>query len=563
MNFIRNQELIKTSNIKQTQTQETLQLIYNVCNTFIIKLNEFVGDYQNYVDETIKSTLYSYQYKITTLINNIDDKSLTFNVFKNILVELNSLDSFLQQNKLDYSNNIIDIKNSIIKTTHELKQLKKTYDIEKGNLERKLIKEQEINKVETNRIINKHSKCITENKNILNEYQKEHIELSNRKYELELELENIKYENEQYKEIAKIHRDNIIQQISDNKKRKAQTLQYKESAKRKLTLIEEEIEELQSFLQQYKEHRYNISINYHSSLFEISYLLKFILNMDSFEYNITTNNILTQLNEYFNNENYAVVFNTIISTLSFPLLLNDGDERLIGNIKEGLDSFINSINNQLKLDTSTNIKNNLDGLMQLYNNDTNYYLNFIQSKLDSYSKNYLETELDKLSKKRKRQELKLRKLQSQERKLKKILNSNISNSIPVKDNFLINKRNELSDLNKLRKITNYKLNNVNAKLQYIDNKIEHLSKLIYNNEYSEPLKEDMIRSNTRLNKINNRVNKSLRNLDKGYITDVENVQTMKYNLENKLSKLQILEKGYNTDFISTLNNVISIIQKYS
>jgi hypothetical protein len=569
MNFIRNQALTKNYNIKTSQTQETLRLVFNVCQEFNTSMNTFVYEYQNYVDDDIKQLLYTYQNKITTLINNIDIENLSREVFKNILNELIALELFLKQNKLDYNDKIKLIQTSLQNLNTQLKELKQQYDINKINLDNKLIKEQEINNRELDRISRKHNEYMKHNNNTLQEYQKEHIILSNRKIELEQELDAINYENSQYKEIAKIHRANILEQISVNKKQKKHALEYKESAKKKLIGINEEINILEPFLQDYKEHRYNISIDYYSGLLEIATILQYLLSKlkEDLEQKNTIRDtirdtIITNITQWFTNTEYTNVMSIIIPEISFPFTLECITNDTIEIIKNNLNSFINNVNDKLNNDRIGTIKNNLDTLKQVYGSNIQQYLQYISDKLEMYANDYLNKELAILSKKRKRQELKLYKLKRQQQKLNNIINRKVNTAVPIKDNFLIDKRNELSEITKIRKSLTTELNSVNDKLLKLNTKIETLSRLIYENDYTTDLSYDLLKSNTRLYKMTDRIKTSVTQLEENYKNTTENLKLEINQCHQELSNLQKLEVGYNTNFISRLNNVITSIQKY-
>jgi hypothetical protein len=315
MNFLRNQVLTKHSDIKYTQSQTKLKLLYNICNEFNLTLNEFVDEYKNYVDINIKETLYDYQSNITTLINTIDTTTLSISNFKEILNKLVSLEFFLKQNTLDYKCYVSTLQSKLQNIESHLKDLKYEYDNAKNNLDSLLIKEKSINKKECDRIIKKHNEYMSENKTTLNKYQRDHIIYSNKKVELEKQLETVNYQNSNYKEIAKLHRSNILEQVSVNKKIKTQQLLYKESAHKKLETINSSIDELELLLQNYKEYRYNVSIDYHLNVFEIANILQYILSIlkiDSVD--DADNNIRTLVN-LFNNTEYKVIMNNILCRL--------------------------------------------------------------------------------------------------------------------------------------------------------------------------------------------------------------------------------------------------------
>lgn len=572
MNFIRNQTLTKNNIIKVSQTQQTLKLLFNICQEFNTSINDFVYEYQNYVDKDIKQSLYNYQTNITTLINNIDITNLSIEVFKSVLTELISLELFLKQNTLDYNVKIKSIQTSIQILNTQLKELKLQYDTDKNIIDNKLINEQEINTRELDRISRKHKDYMRHNNNTLQEYQKEHIILSNKKIELEQDLKVIIYENSQYKEIAKIHRTNILEQISINRKKKKQELAYKENANKKLISINEEINILEPFFQDYKEHRYNISIDYYSELLEIANVLKYVLTKlennnsdvdDSNEHaKFINNNIMTFIMTWFSNTNYNDVISTIIKDISFPITLNYITNDTIEIIKNNIDSFIDNVNSNVNSDRIETIKNNLDTLKQVYGNDIMKYLQYISDKLDTYSNDYLCKELTNLSKTRKRHELKLHKLSRQQKKLSNIISRKVNTAIPIKDNFLIDKRNELSEITKIRKSLNAELNTVNRMLLKLNTKIETLSRLISDNNYTSELSYDLLKSNTRLYKMSERIKTSLIELEENYKNNIEKLK-LEIKQENQtLLNLQELEVGYNTNFVSRLNNIISNIQKY-
>jgi hypothetical protein len=560
MNFLRNQVLTKHSDIKYTQSQTKLKLLYNICNEFNLTLNEFVDEYKNYVDINIKETLYDYQSNITTLINTIDTTTLSISNFKEILNKLVSLEFFLKQNTLDYKCYVSTLQSKLQNIESHLKDLKYEYDNAKNNLDSLLIKEKSINKKECDRIIKKHNEYMSENKTTLNKYQRDHIIYSNKKVELEKQLETVNYQNSNYKEIAKLHRSNILEQVSVNKKIKTQQLLYKESAHKKLETINSSIDELELLLQNYKEYRYNVSIDYHLNVFEIANILQYILSIlkiDSVD--DADNNIRTLVN-LFNNTEYKVIMNNILCNLELPILELNLNQ--IENIKNNLDSFICSVNNKINNNKLESIKQNINILKELYGYNISQYLEYINAKLKTYSNNYLEKELDKLSKTRKSQELKLYKLKQQQRKLNNIINRKVNTAIPIKDNFLIDKRNELTEINKKRKLLTIELSSVNKYILELDKKIETLSILISDNKYTPILLNDLNRCNDRITKILKRTNTKLLDLKEKYNNNINDITKQKIELNQKLINLQNLEKGYNKDFISRLNIVISNIQKY-
>jgi hypothetical protein len=347
-----------------------------------------------------------------------------------------------------------------------------------------------------------------------------------------------------------------------NKKQKKHALEYKESAKKKLISINEEINILEPFILDYKEHRYNISIDYYSGLLEIALVLNYVLSKleeDGEQKNTTPDTIITNIIHWFSNAEYTDVMSTIIPDISFPFISDCITNDTIEIIKNNLDSFIDNVNDTDRIGT---IKNNLDTLKQVYGNNIQQYLQYISDKLEIYADDYLNKELDILSKKRKRQELKLYKLKKQQQKLNNIINRNVNTAVPIKDNFLIDKRNELSEITKIRKSLTTELNSVNDKLLNLNTKIETLSRLIYENDYTSELSYDLLKSNTRLYKMSERIKSSVIELEENYKNNTENLKLEINQCHQELSNLQKLEVGYNTNFISRLNNVITIIQKH-
>lgn len=615
MDFTRRKLISKVCELKNIHTTETIQLLSNIIINFSNKLNNFIYDYKNIVNISVKTILINYQEKLSRLFLLIKDDSTNIELlhFKEILNELQNLSIFLKQNKLDYKEKVSTIKKDIDILIEKLKTHKLNYITEKNNLDIKLQTEININHKELDRINKKHSEYINNQKIKLQEYQKQYILLSNEKCNLENELEIIKNKHIQYKEIAKIHRINIFQQLYNNKKQKIQYKEYKETASKKIIIINNNINELEQYLYNYKLHRYKINSEYYSGIYEIVTLILYILNFnnndnandnnnnndnandndndnannnvndnDNANDNANDNNIniiLSVLNKWFSNNDYKHIFNIIIPNLEFPLLntniLYDNNKYklvyIINNnsnnyldlecIKHYLDTFMNSILAKINTDLINNIKTNINTLYNLYNNIYDYF-EYIELKLNIYSNNNLEDILYNLEKTRKKNELKLLQLKKQQIKLNNIINKYVSTNIPIKDSFLMNKINELTKLNTNRKKVSLSLLNINNELLEINTNIDNLNTIIEQNKYSNLLNADMIRSNNRLFKITERINNSKNYLEQEYNNNILEINEQKILLYNKLEKLENLEKEYNSNFISRLDNIINTLKKY-
>lgn len=567
MNFLRNQQIHKTQDVKNVNKLEKYNLLTNTLSHFENDLHLFIKDFSNILSSDTYNTLLdiftSFKSQLT-LITSINPTLQTINnldlviTFKEVINILDGIFGFINDNEINNKNNIKIEQNKLKQIEIDYIARKNEFITNEKEITSRLTKEEEIYNKEQDRIKVCHKEFINELKERLNILSEDYVLLSSELEELQNEKTNLDEEYKSYKELNKLIRNNIKQNI-EKKNTLTKNLKAKNTnINKNLDLINISITEVEAYLNDYQLYKLNINKTYYNNINNLKYKLQALVSFLK-GINDTNNNLelipelfISRFNEWLNNNDYNNIFislfNKEIGTISTLLEL----ENYLAKI-EHLDSNLDSNYDTYDTYDTKIIINNTEEL--------NDIMNIIEkNNLDEFKGDYLEKKYLMLKRERNAYEVKLRKLRNRKLMLESSLSKNKKITTNLNGDFLKAKREDIILLNKRLKLVNLDILTKKDKIFSLKNEISSVSRLIEEDKYNLDLEEQNTRCETRLTKMKTRLLNQLEQYKDEYKLVLNNYNEDKANVIQEINILQNNEKQFNITFKSRLTNIINIIK---
>jgi hypothetical protein len=588
MDYLRNKRLEKTVKLHQIIVKDKNKLILNIINKLKIDLDNFQIQYIIHLPEEIRN-IYNekleYLSSIILIVQDINDETECIKKIREIIDELSSLDIILQNNKLNYKNEIKEIQNKIVIIKNNIKLENDEYKLLDEDIKKKINKEEYIYNNEKKRIDVKKQEFIKNTNDNLLILEKEYILMSNILYDLELRKENLINESIKFKDLKKIYRNDVVNQLNKIKKQKKDSKNYKENSKKQIQELNNEIIILETYLLEYPLYKLNINIEYYNNIYKLALLLDNLIN----KLNIEETLLINVLNNLYKNKEYQSIFNIIFNLESDKFNLEsdkfnlesdkfnlESDKFNLESDKFNLESdkfnedkitkdksfFVQKLNNFIisNLDKINNMIEMVEPLYIILDNNLESYKDYIiENILEPYKGLYIENKMNNLLYEKRRNEVKLNKFKKTKNILETNIEKHISTKINIKNNFLKNNRHKIVEINKELKVINKDIKNIVDKLEDLKEKINNHKNIIENLKYPEQIINDNIKCNARYNKMKERLSKNMEQLTEEYNNKINNLNNQLEQHNIQLKNYQNIETYFNIEFMNRLSSTIILL----